>query len=97
MNNEKSVNQILIEKVENGFVIRSQRTVRTTGIRLFGGSGDSSDNCRWYIAANEGEVNKVLSEQLPTLKTSIDIEEEIRKKEAEREAQEESNEQEDGE
>jgi len=90
-NKEKSVNQILIEKVENGFVIRSQRTVNRR-VSLFGGSGDSSDNCRWYVAANESEVNKVLAKQLPTLKTSISIEEEIRKEEEEKAALEESKE-----
>ena len=79
-NKEKSVNQILIEKVENGFVIRFQRTVNRQ-VSLFGGSGDSSDNCRWYVAANEEEVSKVLAERLPILKTSIEIEEEIRESE----------------
>jgi len=80
-NKEKSVNQILIEKVENGFVIRFQRTVNRQ-VSLFGGSGDSSDNCRWYVAADKCGVATILVNKLPILKTSIEIEEEI--KEAER-------------
>jgi len=76
----KATNQILIEKVENGFIIRSQRTVNRK-VSLFGGTGDSSDNCRWYVAANDKEVMEVLRKQLSTLKTSIEIEEELKKEE----------------
>ena len=88
---KSSLNQILIEKVENGFVIRVQRTVPTPR-SLF--SRESSDNCKWYVASTVDEAAKLLRDKLPNLKTSIEIEEE---EEAKREAAEEDEDKEEAE
>lgn len=74
---EKKTNQLIIQRVENGFIITSQNK---DNISLFG--GNQIDKLH-HVATNIKDLNMQLNILLPELKTEKEIKDLNKKKEEE--------------